>query len=40
MQKGILALAALAILCVSAMAQENTASYWLGKGNESARLGV
>ncbi len=34
MTKAIFALVALAILCVSVSAQENTASYWLNRGDE------
>lgn len=36
----VLVLIAFAVICVSSMAQEDTASYWLNKGNESHEMAI
>ena len=36
----VITLLAIAVLCASAMAQENTSSYWLNKGNESRERAI
>lgn len=42
MTKAIFALAwiALVVLCISSLAQKDTASYWLNKGNESREMAI